>query len=120
MRDDAGAESAEDGRSEMMVRVVMRKHDPFHRLPRDRLDLAKKVLRLTRTRQRIDHYDTRIGHHKAGVWPSLGTSSRITHDGVYAGCKRPERGLSGSWNRDPRERRRTENGRPTRLQRSHQ
>jgi hypothetical protein len=57
MRDDAGAEAAEDGRSEMMVRVVMRKHDPFHRLLCDRADRAQKVLSLARTRQRVDDYD---------------------------------------------------------------
>ena len=116
MRDDTGAQAAEDCRSEMVVRVVMREHDPFHRLLCDRADRPQKVLSLTRTRQRINDYDARIGDHKAGVRSSLGPSSRITDDSVYAGCKRPERGLPGRWSRDPRER---QNGKPTRLQRSH-
>jgi hypothetical protein len=56
MRDDAGTEAAEDCRSEMMVRVVVREHDPFYRLLCDRADCAEKILSLTRTRQGIDDY----------------------------------------------------------------
>ena len=120
MRDDSGAEAAENYRPEMMVRMMMRKHDPFHRLLCDRADCAQKILSLAGTRQRIDDYDARVRHHKAGVRSSLGTSSRITDESVYAGCKKPERGLRGLWDRGPRERRRTESGTPTGLQRSHQ
>jgi hypothetical protein len=41
----------------MMVRMMMRKHDPFHRLLCNRADRAQKILSLAGTRQRIDDYD---------------------------------------------------------------
>ena len=120
MRDDAGAEPAEDRRSEMMVWMVMRKHNPFHRLMRYRADGAEELLPLARTRQRIDDDDARVGDDKAGVGSSLGASPGIADGSVYAGCKRPNGKRPGLWSRDPSERRRTENDTPTSLQGSHQ
>jgi len=57
MGNNSGAEAAENCRSEMMVRMMMRKHDPFHRLLCNRADRAQKILSLAGTRQRIDDYD---------------------------------------------------------------
>jgi hypothetical protein len=87
MGDDAGARAAEDRGSEMMVGVVMREHDPFHRLVCHRLDPAEKILCLPRTRQSIDDYHARIGYDKAGIRPALGASARVADERVDAGCK---------------------------------
>jgi hypothetical protein len=58
MRDDPGAQPAEDCGSEMMVWVVVREHDPFHRLLCDRTNRPEKVFRLPRAGQRVDDHDT--------------------------------------------------------------
>jgi hypothetical protein len=120
MRYHSGTESAEDRRSEMMVWMVMRKHNPFHRLKRYRADGAEEVLPLARTRQRIDDDDARVGDDKARVGSSLGASPRIADGSVYAGGKRPDGKRPVPWSRDPPERRHTENDTPTSLQGSHQ
>ena len=93
MRDDASAKSAKDRGSEMMVRMMMREHNPSHRLLRYRADRAEKVLCLPRTRQRVDDDDAGVGDDKARVRSALGTSPCVSHDRVNAGCERPEPGL---------------------------
>jgi hypothetical protein len=57
MRDDSGAEPAEDDCSEMVIRMVMRQYNPFHWLLCHGADVLEKVLRLTGARQRIDDDD---------------------------------------------------------------
>jgi hypothetical protein len=119
MRDDASAKSAKNRGSEMMVRMVMREHNPSHRLLGYRADRAEKVLCLPRTRQRVDNYDAGVGDNKARVRSALGTSACVSHNGVNAGGERPEARMDGLWSRGPRKRHRDQNGAPTRMQRSH-
>jgi hypothetical protein len=107
MRDDASAEAAEHSRSEMVIRVVMREHDPFHRLLCHRADGAEEVLGLAWARKRIDDHHARVGHDEAGVRPSLRSSPRVSDECVDAGCQFLDPRMRRSWRRDPRKRHRT-------------
>ena len=87
MRDDSGAEPAEDNAPEMMVRVMVGQDQPGDRCLRDSPDRVHQLLRLLRTRQSVDDDNTFTGDQETGVRSSLGTAAGIPDGGVHAGSK---------------------------------
>ena len=87
MRDDFGAEPAEDNAPKMMVRMVVGQDQPGDGCRRDSPDRVHQLLPLLRTRQCVDDHNAFTGDQEAGVGSSLRTPAGIADGCVHAGSK---------------------------------
>jgi len=84
MGDDFGSEPAEHDGAEMMVRMVMGKDQPAHRLAGDFPNGVGQLLTLLWASQRIDHHDALAGHDECRVRASFGAPASVADRGVDA------------------------------------
>src|SRR5207244_12978418 len=91
MGDHASAGASQRNRDEVMIRMMMREHQPADRPVRHRADGANELLPLGGAREGVDH-DNALGRHgEARVGPALRPPPGITHDGKDVRGERPNR-----------------------------
>ena len=91
MGDHASAGASQRNRAEVMIRMMMREHQPADRPVRHRADGANELLPLGGAREGVDH-DNALGRHgEARVGPALRPPPGITHDGKDVRGERPNR-----------------------------